>query len=117
MSAQPSQPYQGPFGPPSVKAGLTSKGCTNCPRRRRKQGVENDSYLGFCARIIRAAGRRVSTGDVDALPDLIGLQAELDQALAAAVLGLREFGYSWGEIASRLGTSRQAAQQRWGGTT
>ena len=77
--------------------------------------MENDSYLAFCARIIRAAGRRISAGDVEALPDLIKLQADLDQALAAAVSGLREFGYSWGEIASRLGTTRQAVQQRWGG--
>ncbi len=29
--------------------------------------------------------------------------------------GLRGFGYSWAEIATRLGITRQAAQQRWGG--
>jgi len=39
---------------------------------------------------------------------------ELDAATRAAVEGLRGFGYSWGEIASRLGTTRQAAQQRGG---
>ena len=32
-----------------------------------------------------------------------------------SVDGLRGFGYPWAEIASRLGTSRQAAQQRWAG--
>ena len=31
-----------------------------------------------------------------------------------AVKGLRDFGYSWAEIGSRLGITRQAAQQRWG---
>ncbi len=31
-----------------------------------------------------------------------------------AVTGLRAFGYSWAEIGSRLGITRQAAQQRWG---
>ena len=29
--------------------------------------------------------------------------------------GTRE-GYSWAEIAARLGVTRQAAQQRWGGS-
>jgi hypothetical protein len=38
---------------------------------------------------------------------------KLAAATQTAVDGLREFGYSWGEIASRLGTTRQAAQQRW----
>jgi hypothetical protein len=29
------------------------------------------------------------------------------------VKGLRAYGYSWAEIGSRLGITRQAAQQRW----
>ena len=77
--------------------------------------VENDAYLSFVARVIIAAGKRVATGDVEALPDLAQLYADLDQALIRAVQGLREFGYSWEQIASRLGVTRQAAQQRWGG--
>ena len=84
-------------------------------RRRRREDVENDAYLVFVARVITAAGKRVATGDVDALPDLAQLSADLDQALTAAVTGLRGFGYSWEQIASRLGVTRQAAQQRWGG--
>ena len=28
--------------------------------------------------------------------------------------GLRKFGYSWADIAHRLGVTRQAAQMRWG---
>ncbi len=84
-------------------------------RRRRREDVENDAYLVFVARVITAAGKRVATGDVDALPDLAQLSADLDQALITAVQGLREFGYSWEQIASRLGVTRQAAQQRWGG--
>jgi len=42
------------------------------------------------------------------------VREDLDIATQVAVTGLRAFGYSWGEIASRLGTTRQAAQQRWG---
>ncbi len=45
-----------------------------------------------------------------------GLSAEIDDAIGQAVKGLREFGYSWAEIGSRLGITRQAAQQRWGRT-
>src|SRR4051812_6337067 len=83
-------------------------------RRRRREGVENDAYLVFVARVITAAGKRVATGDVEALPDLAQLAADLDAALITAVSGLRGFGYSWEQIASRLGVTRQAAQQRWG---
>jgi hypothetical protein len=76
--------------------------------------VENDAYSAFLRRAIRAAGRRVGNGDVDGLADLLSLAGELDRAIDAAVRGLRGAGYSWGEIASRLGVTRQAAQQRWG---
>jgi hypothetical protein len=90
----------------SVKARLT-------PNRRRRP-VENDEYARFVRRVVRAYARRVAGGDVDALADMTGLATELDEAIAQAVIGLREAGYSWAEIAARLGVSRQAAQQRWG---
>ena len=45
---------------------------------------------------------------------MLGLSAEIDTAISQAVTGLRQFGYSWAEIGSRLGITRQAAQQRWG---
>src|SRR3954447_6489288 len=83
-------------------------------RARRHEDVENDTYLVFVARVIKAAGKRIAQGDVDALPDLAALATDLDTALITAVRGLREFGYSWEQIASRLGVTRQAAQQRWG---
>ncbi|NES13274.1 MULTISPECIES: hypothetical protein [Micromonospora] len=89
---------------------------TPVPRqRRRREAVENDQFAAFARRVIAAHGRRVATGDVEALRDLVALSANLDQAIGEAVLGLRAFGYSWAEIGARLGISRQAAQQRWGG--
>src|SRR6185436_12446608 len=94
------------------RSGSTSR---RASRRRRHEDVENDAYLVFVARVITAAGKRVATGDVEALPDLARLSADLDAALITAVSGLRRFGYSWEQIASRLGVTRQAAQQRWGG--
>ena len=75
--------------------------------------MENPHYAALAARIIRAHGRRIAEGDIDALPDLLRLATELDTATQRAVDGLRAFGYSGGEIAGRLGTSRQAAQRRW----
>ena len=76
--------------------------------------VENDEYAAFLRRVLRAYARRVADGDVEALTLMLGLSAEIDNAIAQAVTGLRGFGYSWAEIGSRLGITRQAAQQRWG---
>ncbi|MEO3781313.1 hypothetical protein ABGB16_31875 [Micromonospora sp. B11E3] len=85
------------------------------PVQRRREVVENDEFAAFARRIIRAHGRRVATGDVEALRDLVAMSTAIDDAVGQAVIGLRAFGYSWAEIGSRLGISRQAAQQRWGG--
>ena len=68
----------------------------------------------FARRVLRAYARRVADGDVEALALMLGLSAEIDTAIAQAVQGLRGSGYSWAEIGSRLGITRQAAQQRWG---
>ena len=82
---------------------------------RRREAVENDAYHAFARRILRAYSRRVATGDVEALALLVGFAADVETAIRTAVIGLREFGYSWAEIAARLGVTKQAAQQRWGG--
>ena len=94
-----------PTGPDTVKNPLTSN--------RRARPVENDEYAAFARRVLRAYASRVATGDVEALSLMLGLSAEIDDAIAQAVSGLREFGYSWAEIGARLGITRQAAQQRW----
>lgn len=92
--------------PSTVKASLT-------PNRRRRP-VENDGYASFIRRVLRAYARRIATGDIDALADMTGLGAELDEAISQVVTGLGKAGYSWTEIAARLGVTRQEAQQRWG---
>ena len=99
-------PGAGPDRPDSVKPGLTPKR----PRRR----VENDEYAAFARRILRAYSRRIAQGDIDALGDMADLAAEIDITMGQAVTGLRAKGYSWAEIGTRLGITRQAAQQRWG---
>jgi len=93
-----------------VNTSLTAK-----PRRRV---TENDEYAAFMRRVIRAYSRRIAAGDIDALTDMARVADELDIAIHHAVTGLRaHHGYSWADIAARLGITRQAAQQRWGGET
>jgi hypothetical protein len=82
------------------------------PKRPRRQ-IEKDEYGAFARRVLRAY-RRVGDGDVEVLVLLVGLAEEIDAAMAEVVRGLRAHGYSWAEIGVRLGSSRQAAQQRWG---
>ncbi|MGO9784349.1 MAG: hypothetical protein ACLPQY_32000 [Streptosporangiaceae bacterium] len=90
----------------NVKASLTP--------RRRGRVIENDQYAAFVRRVIAAYSRRIAAGDIDAISDMTSTAAELDDAISQAVTGLRAAGYSWADIAARLGVSRQAAQQRWG---
>lgn len=44
---------------------------------------------------------------------MLTVAVELDEAITAAVAGLRATGYSWAEIARATGTTRQAAHARW----
>ena len=84
-------------------------------RNRRRDVVENDEYAAFARRILRAYARRVAAGDVEALTSLVAFSHEVEAAIRAAVLGLRDFGYSWADIAARVGITRQSAHERWGG--
>ena len=95
-----------PGRPDTVKNVLTPN--------RAGRVIENDEYAAFARRVLRAYARRVAAGDVEALIMLTGLADEIDTAISQAVIGLRASGYSWAEIGTRLGITRQAAQQRWG---
>ena len=90
----------------TVNTGLT-------PQRPRLV-VENDAYAAFAHRILTAYARRIAGGDLESLPLLTALSADIEDAIGQAITGLRAFGYSWADIAARLGVTRQAAQQRWG---
>lgn len=88
----------------SVKAGLTGK-------RIR----DTDEYAAMLRRMIRAFGRRVGDGDPDDLAELVALRGELEAVISQAVKAQRATsGYSWADVARGLGTSRQAAQERYG---
>jgi hypothetical protein len=93
-------------GPDTVKNPLTPNGL--------RPVVENDAYAAFARRILRAYARRIATGDIESLSLMTRLADDIEVAIAEAVTGLRAFGYSWADIGTRLGVTRQAAQQRWG---
>ncbi len=96
-----------PAGRPSgVKKPLTPK--------RPYRVVENDEYAAFLRRVIRAYSRRVAAGDIEAITAMAALAGDLEDATRQAITGLRASGYSWADIAMRLGITRQGAQQRWG---
>jgi hypothetical protein len=86
---------------------------TTLTPNRRPRLVENGTYAAFARRIVAAHGRRIATGDVEGLADLVRLADVVEHATRTAVAGLRACGYSWADIAAPLGITRQAAQQRW----
>jgi hypothetical protein len=81
---------------------------------RRRGRAETMEYLAAAERFIRAAGDRVGDADEVELARLLQLHDAVDRAVAAAVVGQRLRGVSWAGIAAGTGTSRQAAQQRYG---
>jgi hypothetical protein len=98
-----SQPHQNGS---SVNRSLTAK--------RRWRVVENDEYAAFVRRVVRAYSRRIASGDIEAIAEMAAIAAEMDISIHDAITGLRARGYSWADIAKRLGITRQGAQQRWG---
>lgn len=77
--------------------------------------VETPEFLQMLRRMIRAGGRRVAVADDVDLADLVALRDELEEAIADAVRGQRQnLDRSWAEVARGLGTTRQAAQMRYG---
>ena len=99
-------------GPPASRS-TVNKPLTSV----RARPVQNDEYAAFARRILRAYARRVAAGDIDAITRLSALADETDTAIRHAITGLRGHGYSWAEIGTRLGVTRQAAQQHWGAQT
>ena len=82
----------------------------------RNRVTENYDYAAFLCRVVRAYSRRVAAGDIEAVPDMVRLSNDVDAAIREAITELRaRHGYSWTDIGLRLGVTRQAAQQRWGG--
>jgi hypothetical protein len=81
----------------------------------RKRIYETTEYAGMMKRLVTAYGRRVGDADVEDLGEMLALQAHFQDVVAQAVQAQREVhGRSWADIAQAAGTTRQAAQMKWG---
>lgn len=99
---------------------------TKPARKRRSNGGgrknEPDMYAGFVTRGLKALGRKISAGDIAALPELVKLEAEVDRVIldtVGALVSDPQFAYSWGDVAKYLTDggikiSRQGVQQKYG---
>ena len=90
------------------------------PRPTRQPYRETPQFGGMVRRMVKAYGRRVAgDGDIASLADLVALRGQVDAEIEAAAAALHEGtggrpGYSWTEIGTVLGITRQAARQRFG---
>lgn len=88
-------------------------------RTPSKSTVENADYFQFSSRVLASALKRAAKAEnveID-LAGLIALREQLDAGIAEAVVKMREADpeqASWAKIGRALGTTRQAAQQRFG---
>ncbi|WP_299694563.1 hypothetical protein [Hydrocarboniphaga sp.] len=83
--------------------------------KSRRRVVENSDYRQMVGRMLQSLGRRVGGGDPEDLALLASLAREVDELLRQAIDAQRQRGeVSWSQIASELGVSKQAAQQRFG---
>lgn len=78
-----------------------------------RREVDTASYVAFARRIIRAAGARVAQADDWDLAELISLRDDVEEAIVAAVAGLRDQGHSWQYIGDALGVKRHTAYERY----
>jgi len=77
-------------------------------------GGDHGKFQGFVRRVLRAYSRRVADADPEDLAELLVMRQAVDDAITAAIAGMRERGVSWAAIATATGTTKQAAQQRYG---
>lgn len=75
---------------------------------------DHSRYRAMLGRMLRAYARRVATSSPEDLAEMVTLRATLEANITEAVVGLRQQGYSWAEIARPLGISKQAVASRYG---
>lgn len=86
----------------------------NRPAKRPRREVETLDYVKAAKRFIRSAGSRVGESDEFELAELAELRRDIEDAIAVAVAGQQRYGKSWAKIGLALGTTREAAWQRYG---
>jgi hypothetical protein len=75
---------------------------------RPTPAVENDKYAAFVRRVVRAYSRRVATGDVEALTELVALSREIDHVINL----LAYIGAGWKTTGDALLANTAAALAR-----
>jgi hypothetical protein len=102
-AADPGRTHRTKDGQAAESTNSVNKGLT--PDRPR-QAVENPEYAAFARRILRAYARRVAIGDIESLTLMAEPADTIDTSIREAVTGLRDHGYSWADIGTRLGVTR-----------
>jgi hypothetical protein len=82
--------------------------------RREERVVEAADFGAGTLRMMRTYARRVGASDIEELAALWEIREAADNAMVDVVDGLRAAGFSWAQMASRVGVSRQALTQ-WRG--
>lgn len=77
---------------------------------------DHSEFMAFARRILRALSARVGDADPEDLAELVAMRAAVDEAIDNAARAVHANGASWAQIGAALGVSKQAAQQRWGGS-
>lgn len=94
-----------------IARGVGSRGGRRRARRERPECPE----VGQAARrMVRALVKRAEEGDTEAIEQLVETQHETTQAITAAGRALHAAGYSYTDLGRVVGSTRQAAQQRFG---
>lgn len=71
-------------------------------------------YSAMMRRMLAGWERRLEDADLEDVAELVAFAPEVDEALGRVVAAMRRRRCSWTEVGQAFGTTRQAAQQRWG---
>jgi hypothetical protein len=71
-------------------------------------------YAAMMRRMLAAWVRRLEDSDLADVAEFVMFDGEVGEALETVVAAMRRNGHSWSEVGDTFGTTRQAAQQRWG---
>ena len=87
---------------------------TDAPPKAENGSVEHAEYAAMMRRMLRSWAKRLADADVEDLAMLAAFTRDVSDAQRNAVSGWRAQGRSWREIGEAFGTTRQAAEQRFG---
>lgn len=76
--------------------------------------IENPDYHAMLSRMVTAYSKRIGDADPEDLELMVTLRAEVERAIGKAIATQRaRYDRSWAEIARGVGTTREAAYERY----